>query len=71
MGDETERQERLIVALESQANAINRLVQVLEGKAERRTSKRARRVPLERKPITVTPMVEASVKRALARVGVR
>lgn len=42
MGDETERQERLIVALESQANAINRLVQVLEGKAERRTSKRAR-----------------------------
>jgi hypothetical protein len=69
--EDSERLERLIAAMESQANAINRLVQTLEGKKKRRTdaaATRMRRTVVD-KPITVTPVVEAAVKRALARVS--
>ena len=70
--EDVERQERLIAALETQANAINRLVQVLEGTAEkRRSGGRARSVPVRKAPITVTPLMEAYVDRALARVSRR
>jgi hypothetical protein len=66
-----QRLDRLISAMESQANAINRLVQTLEGKRKRRTdaaATRMRRAVVD-KPITITPLVEAAVKRTLARVG--
>jgi hypothetical protein len=66
-----QRLDRLIAAMESQANAINRLVQTLEGKKKRRTdaaATRRRRAVID-KPITITPMVEAAVKRTLARVS--
>jgi hypothetical protein len=65
-----DRLERLISAIEAQTNAINRMVQVSEGKQKRSTDarrNRMRRVVVD-KPITVTPVVQAAVKRALARV---
>jgi hypothetical protein len=66
-----DRLERLIAAQEAQTNAINRLVQTLEGKHKR--TEQSRRTRMRRavvdKPITVTPIVEAAVKRALARVS--
>lgn len=67
--DDAERIERLIAAQEAAANAMNRLVQVLEDKRKRRETRapKQRRVVLD-KPIEVTPLVEATVRRALARV---
>lgn len=67
--DDDLRFDRLITALESQANAVNRLVQVLEHKTKRSTRPRAARLrqPALDKPIMVTPLVQAAVKRALAK----
>jgi hypothetical protein len=66
-----ERFERLIRAIEAQTNAINRLVQVIERKHSAATKKTRQRrviVPPDR-PIKITPLVEATVARALARHG--
>lgn len=66
---DTERLERLIAALETAANAIMRLVQALERKkkpAEVRAP-RARPAVLER-TIKATPLINAAVNRALARL---
>jgi hypothetical protein len=64
------RMERLIAAMEAQANAVNRLVQALTHKqaksVEQKRAAPLRRVPLDA-PIVVTPIVEAAVKRALAK----
>lgn len=64
-----DRLERLIAAQEAQTNAVNRLVQLLERgyRAREQVRSRTRRVVAD-KPIVVTPMVEAAVKRALARI---
>lgn len=68
--DGEERLDRLIAAIESQVNVVNRLVQTLEAKQKRGKSAaatRLQRAVLDR-PIVVTPMVEAAVKRAFARM---
>jgi len=70
---DAEQFERLIAAIEANTNAQTRLVQELAGKRARKGETRAqrqRRLTLD-KPITVTPIVAASVDRALARVGRR
>jgi hypothetical protein len=70
--DDEERQERLIAALESQANAITRLVQVLEGKTEVRMKRqRQRAFPPSPRVIETNPIASAAVDRALARVGAK
>jgi hypothetical protein len=70
--DDEERQERLIAALESQANAITRLVQVLEGKTEVRMKRqRQRAFPPSPRVIETNPIVSAAVDRALARVNAK
>jgi hypothetical protein len=69
------RLDRLITAQEAQTNMLGRLVQLmleekrrkLEAKAPSR-SRRATPVTPESK-IAVTPLVQARVKRALARLG--
>jgi hypothetical protein len=68
--DQGERLDRLIAVMESLVNVVSRLVQTLEGKQRKRESVRGTRLPraVLDKPIVVTPMVEAAVKRALARV---
>lgn len=72
LSDEDERQERLIAALETQANAISRLVQVLEGKTEVRMKRqRQRAFPPTPRVIETNPIVNAAVERALARVGAK
>ena len=68
--DTADRTDRLIAAVEAQTNAIGRLVQTLEATHEKSTRAavgRLQRAVLD-KPIVVTPMVEAAVKRALARI---
>ncbi|MEY4512382.1 MAG: hypothetical protein RLZZ450_4504 [Pseudomonadota bacterium] len=69
-GDGNDRLERLVAALESLVNAVNRLVQMLEAKQKRSKDASASRLqrPVLHKPIVVTPIVEAAVKRALARL---
>ncbi len=68
--DGDERLDRLSAAIESQVNVVNRLVQTLEAK--QKSGKSAKAARLQRavldRPIVITPMVEAAVKRALARV---
>lgn len=65
--DEAERLERLIASNEAAANAINRLVQVLERKEEKGRVKaaRVRRVP---DAVPVTDRARAAAQRALARL---
>lgn len=68
--DSADRTDRLIAAVEAQTNAIGRLVQSLEAsqkKSKRAAVGRLRRAVLD-EPIVVTPIVEAAVNRALARV---
>lgn len=62
-----ERLERLIAANEAAANAINRLVQLLERKESRRRTRNTtvRKAP---RPITISPEVAAVADRALARL---
>lgn len=65
---EADRFERLIAALESATNAINRQVQQAEERARKRVSSkapRARRVPAKR-PV-ISDRAEAIGKAALAR----
>lgn len=65
------RLDRLISAVEAQTNALSRLVRLLEPKTKRRddaASARVRRAPLDQ-PIVVTPIVQAAVKRALAKLN--
>ena len=64
---DAERLDRLITAVERMTNMLGRLIGALETKHVPRATTRMRRVPAD-KPITVTPLVEAAVKRALARV---
>lgn len=65
--EEADRIERLIAAQEAQTNELRRLVQVLERREQKRTTKavRARRVPTRR--VVVTERAEALAKAALAR----
>jgi hypothetical protein len=69
LSEEAERIERLIAAQEAAANAMNRLVQVLEDKRKRSTKHAAkqRRVVLG-DPLEVTPLVQAAAARALDRI---
>lgn len=64
------RLERLLTALEALTNMLARLVGVFEASVSRNgaRSARSRRIAPE-KPISVTPVVQAAVKRALARIG--
>jgi len=65
------RFERLITAIEKQTNALNRLIQVLENKRQKKatgTATRLRRAVTD-KPIVTTPAVRAAVERALRRAG--
>lgn len=66
-----ERLERLIRALEVQTNLLGRLVALEEAKRTRQVSGRATRTRrvADDKPIPVTPIVAAAVRRALARVN--
>lgn len=67
LNDGDERLERLIAAIESQANAVNRLVQVLEKKSKKEPrAPRLRKASVDR-PLVVTPLVQAAVSRALAK----
>ena len=72
--DDAERIDRLIAAQEAQTNMLGRLIQVLQDERARKrqasAAGKARRPVLQAtKPIKVTPMVEAQVKRALARLA--
>jgi hypothetical protein len=65
------RLDRLISAVEAQTNTLSRLVRVLEPKTKKHdgaANVRMRRAPLDR-PIVVTPIVQAAVKRALAKLN--
>jgi hypothetical protein len=63
------RLDRLVSAVEAQTNVLSRLVRLLEPNTKRReASVRLRRAPLD-KPIVVTPIVQAAVKRALAKLN--
>ena len=69
--DQDGRLDRLITVLEAQANALSRLTNVLEAANKPRTAgsqSRMRRVALD-KPIVVNDVVQAAVKRALAKAG--
>lgn len=68
-GVDGERIERLIRAIDAQTNMLARVVGLFETKARTKAqpSARLRRVPADR-PIKVTPIVQAAVKRALARI---
>ena len=62
------RLERLITVVEVQTNMLGRLIGLLEPKRRSDgTATRQRRTSADR-PIKVTPLVQAAVKRALARV---
>jgi uncharacterized protein YdgA (DUF945 family) len=70
--DEAERMERLIAANEAAANAMNRLVQLLEKREEKKApAARVRRVHERPATAVVTDRVEALAKQALARRGTR
>ena len=71
--DNDRRIERLIAAQEAQTNALNRLIQLLENKrvrGEKGKATRMRNVSAA-KPIAVSPLVRASVDRALKKAGVK
>jgi hypothetical protein len=64
------KRDRLVFAVEAQTNMLARLVALYESHGARgpsASSKRSRRVA-DSKPITMTPLVEAAVRRALQRV---
>lgn len=67
--DTADRIDRLITAIEAQTNMLARVVGLFETKARTKAqpSARLRRVPADRS-IKVTPIVQAAVKRALARI---
>lgn len=64
---DAERVDRLIAVLETVANLLTRSLSQSGSARQQRPSTRMRRVPAD-KPLVVTPMVQAAVKRALARV---
>lgn len=64
-----ERIERLITSQEVMANAINRLVQVLDRKQRRQAAPRARRAV--KRPAVITDRAEATARAALARLGIK
>lgn len=67
-----DRVDRLIASHEVMANAINRLVQVLERKERKKATPRAARARrTSTRTADVTPRAEAMAKAALARVGVK
>jgi hypothetical protein len=68
--DEVERLERLIASNEAAANAMNRLVQVLERREEKGRVKaaRVRRVP---DAVPVTDRARIAAQQALARIKAR
>ena len=69
--DQAKRMDRLITVIESQTNAINRLVQVIEDKRRSRAKgvdTRMRRTA-PNKVIAATPLVQAAVDRALRKAG--
>lgn len=66
---DAERLERLIASNEAQANAITRLVQVLERKEQRRVAVKAGRVRREpTRTVQMTERAERVAKQALARI---
>jgi hypothetical protein len=65
--DMSERIDRLVAAQEAQTNALTRLLQVMQEAQAKKRSKAKR--PVLAKPIETSPMVQAQVKRALARYG--
>lgn len=71
LDDHGSRLDRLISAVEAQTNALSRLLRLLEPNTKRRddgASVRLRRAQLD-KPIVATPIVQAAVKRALAKLN--
>lgn len=70
MSDDDDRIERLIASNEAQANAINRLVQVLERQEAKKRIKatRVRRAP---RAVEVTERAQVGATNALARVRAR
>lgn len=68
--NDTDRLERLIASNEAAANAINRLVQVLERKEQPRIrAKRARREVT--RTAELTPRAQEAADRAIARLKAR
>jgi hypothetical protein len=71
LDDHGSRLDRLISAIEALTNEVARLVRLQGPKTKRRedaANVRLRRAPLDQ-PIVVTPIVEAAVKRALAKLN--
>ena len=74
MGISDEQLERLIAAQEANTNAMLRLVRFLEDEQRRKLNAKApgrsrRTVKPTNRPVDVTPLVEAKVRRALAELG--
>ena len=68
--DQASRMERLITAIEALTNMLGRFVGFFEARRPRagtQASPRLRRAVAD-KPIKITPVAEAAVKRALARL---
>jgi hypothetical protein len=68
---ELERLERLIASNEAAANAINRLVQVLERREEKGRIKASRVRRTVERPAVVTDKAQTAARHALARLKAR
>ena len=66
--EKTEREERLIAALEAVVNGQNRLIQLLERQRARKVARAQRVRAKPRSSVKVTPEAEAIAKRQLSRI---